>query len=200
MPILLTLSLNLHRYRDPWGVGVGATYLRNSLNKKSICIDLKSPAGVELIKQLVPHFDVVGENFKPGTMKRLGLGYADLAPLHPGLVYVSVSGFGNRSDPPSPYREWAAYAPIVEVSADGEITWTTVDTTSSTPTYEFVQKEASLAAFAGYAAHVSVDYGLVGWVSVSAIAGSFPSPRYSAANSSRLLIESGCISTLLRQV
>ena len=97
---------------DVDGEQVGATYLRNSLNKKSICIDLKSPAGVELIKQLVPHFDVVGENFKPGTMKRLGLGYADLAPLHPGLVYVSVSGFGNLSE--SPYASWPAYAIVAE--------------------------------------------------------------------------------------
>jgi len=97
---------------DVDGEQVGATYLRNSLNKKSICIDLKDPVGIELIKRLVPHFDVIGENFKPGTMKRLGLGYADLAPLHPGLVYVSVSGFGNLSE--SPYASWPAYAIVAE--------------------------------------------------------------------------------------
>ena len=48
------------------------------------------PDGVALIKRLVPHFDVVGENFKPGTMGRLGLGYEDLSALHPGLVYVAL--------------------------------------------------------------------------------------------------------------
>jgi len=82
------------------------------LNKRSLGIDLKHPDGAALLKKLVPRFDVVGENFKPGVMKRLGLAYEDLAPLHPGLVYVSVSGFGNLLD--SPYGSWAAYAPIAE--------------------------------------------------------------------------------------
>lgn len=97
---------------DTDGNQVGATYLRNALCKKSICVDLKNPEGVDLIKRLVPHYDVVGENFKPGTMNRLGLGYEDLAAIHPGLVYVSVSGFGNLID--SPYAAWPAYAPIAE--------------------------------------------------------------------------------------
>lgn len=98
--------------RDIDGRQVGATYLRNALCKKSIGIDLKHPEGVELIKRLVPRYDVVGENFKPGTMARLGLGYAELAKIHPPLVYVSVSGFGNLID--SPYGSWPAYAPIAE--------------------------------------------------------------------------------------
>lgn len=97
---------------DVDGRKVGATYLRNALNKKSLALDLKHPDGVDLLKRLVPRFDVVGENFKPGVMKRLGLAYDDLAPLHPGLIYVSVSGFGNLLD--SPYGSWAAYAPIAE--------------------------------------------------------------------------------------
>lgn len=101
--------------RDVDGRSVGATYLRNSLNKKSVAIDLKQPEGVALIKRLVPRYDIVGENFKPGTMQRLGLGYADLAAIHPPLIYVSVSGFGNLGD--SPYRSWPAYAPIVEAMA-----------------------------------------------------------------------------------
>jgi formyl-CoA transferase len=94
------------------GNQVGATYLRNALCKKSVGIDLKHPEGVALIKRLVPRYDVVGENFKPGTMDRLGLSYAELARLHPGLVYVSVSGFGNLVA--SPYSSWPAYAPIAE--------------------------------------------------------------------------------------
>jgi crotonobetainyl-CoA:carnitine CoA-transferase CaiB-like acyl-CoA transferase len=94
------------------GRQVGATYLRNNLGKQSLAIDLKQPEGRDLVKQLVPRFDVFGENFKPGTMDRMGLGYRDLEPLHPGLVYVSVSGFGNLL--PSPYAAWAAYAPIAE--------------------------------------------------------------------------------------
>ncbi len=97
------------------GRKVGATYLRNSLNKQSICIDLKQPEGVALFKKLVPRFDVVGENFKAGTMKRLGLDYDILKEIHPGLVYVSVSGFGQLGD--SPYRDWPAYACVAEAMA-----------------------------------------------------------------------------------
>jgi formyl-CoA transferase len=97
---------------DVDGEKVGATYLRNALNKKSICVDLKSEQGIELIKRLVPHFDVVGENFKPGTIQRLGLGYDVLSELHPGLVYLSVSGFGNLKE--SPYASWPAYAIVAE--------------------------------------------------------------------------------------
>lgn len=98
--------------KDVDGRSVGATYLRNNLDKQSVAIDLKRPEGRELVKRLVPRFDVVGENFKPGTMDRMGLGYAELSAIHPGLVYVSVSGFGNLL--PSPYGSWPAYAPIAE--------------------------------------------------------------------------------------
>ncbi|MCE2391062.1 MAG: CoA transferase [Proteobacteria bacterium] len=97
---------------DTDGQDVGPTYLRNNLCKKSICVDLKQPEGVELIKRLAPRFDVLGENFKAGTLQRLGLGYEVLSEIHPALVYVSVSGFGNLGE--SPYRSWGAYAPIAE--------------------------------------------------------------------------------------
>jgi formyl-CoA transferase len=100
---------------DSQGRSVGATFLRNSLSKRSIGIDLKSDAGRELFKRLVPHFDIVGENFRPGTMGRLGLSYEVLAEIHPGLIYVSVSGFGHLAD--SPYAAWPAYAPIAEAMA-----------------------------------------------------------------------------------
>src|SRR5436190_286821 len=97
---------------DPQGRQVGATYLRNNFNKRSIGIDLKAPEGRELFLALVPHFDVIAENFKPGTMERMGLGYDAIAAQHPGAIYVSISGFGNTVD--TPYRDWPAYASIVE--------------------------------------------------------------------------------------
>lgn len=97
---------------DPGGRAVGATYLRNNLNKRSLGLDLKSPAGRELFLQLVPRFDVVAENFKPGTMDRMGLGYDDIAAIAPQVIYLSVSGFGNTGD--SPYQSWPAYAAVVE--------------------------------------------------------------------------------------
>jgi len=97
---------------DPKGRTVGATFLRNNLNKRSVGLDLKHPAGKELFIELAGRFDVVGENFKAGTMDRLGLGYEVLSARWPALVYVSVSGFGNLGD--SPYRTWPAYAMVPE--------------------------------------------------------------------------------------
>ena len=97
---------------DPQGRKVGATYLRNNFNKRSIGLDLKSPEGRDLFLALVPRFDVIAENFKPGTMDRMGLGYADIAAIDPRAIYVSISGFGNTVE--TPYRDWPAYASIVE--------------------------------------------------------------------------------------
>jgi crotonobetainyl-CoA:carnitine CoA-transferase CaiB-like acyl-CoA transferase len=97
---------------DPDGRKVGATFLRNNLDKRSVAIDLKHPEGLELFLSLVPRFDVVCENFKAGTMDRLGLGYDVIAERHPGAIFLSLSGFGNTVD--TPYRSWPAYASIVE--------------------------------------------------------------------------------------
>jgi formyl-CoA transferase len=97
---------------DPYGRRVGATFLRNNLSKRSVGIDLKHPQGRDLFLALAPKFDIVCENFKAGTMARLGLAYPDVAAVHPTVIYLSVSGFGNTV--PSPYDSWPAYAPVVE--------------------------------------------------------------------------------------
>ena len=101
---------------DPQGRKVGATYLRNNLDKTSVGIDLKAPEGRELFLAMAPRFDVIGENFKPGTMDRMGLGYEAIAAVHPRAIYVSISGFGNgfAGLDPSPYTSWPAYASVVE--------------------------------------------------------------------------------------
>jgi len=100
---------------DPEGRSVGATFLRNNLDKRSIGIDLKAPEGRELFLALVPQFDVIAENFKPGTMDRLGLGYDVIAERAPKAIYLSISGFGQPVDgAPSPYDSWPAYAAIAE--------------------------------------------------------------------------------------
>ncbi len=96
---------------DPEGRRVGATFLRNNLSKRSICIDLKSPEGRQLVLDLAPRFDVVAENFKAGTLDRLGLGWDDISAVAPRTIYLSVSGFGATG---SPYDRWPAYAPIAE--------------------------------------------------------------------------------------
>jgi formyl-CoA transferase len=96
---------------DPEGRRVGATFLRNNLDKRSICVDLKHPEGRQVVLDLAPRFDVVAENFKAGTLDRLGLGWADISAVAPRTVYLSVSGFGSTG---SPYDRWPAYAPIAE--------------------------------------------------------------------------------------
>ncbi len=97
---------------DPQGRPLGATFLRNNLGKRSICVDVKNPRGRQLVLDLAPRFDVVAENFRAGTMARLGLSFEDVAAVHPTCVYASVSGFGSRTT--SPYRDRPAFAPVVE--------------------------------------------------------------------------------------
>lgn len=96
---------------DPDGRLVGATFLRNNLDKRSICVDLKSAEGRQLILDLAPKFDIVAENSKAGAMDRLGLGWDDIHAASPRTIYLSVSGFGAGA---SPYNRWPAYAPIAE--------------------------------------------------------------------------------------
>ncbi|HVX18519.1 MAG TPA: CoA transferase [Acidimicrobiales bacterium] len=96
----------------PTGEKVGATFLRNNLGKRSVTLDLKSERGRDLFLDLAGRFDVVAENFKAGTMDRMGLGYEAVSARWPAVVYVSVSGFGNTTE--SPYRDWPAYAAIAE--------------------------------------------------------------------------------------
>lgn len=96
------------------GRATGSTFLRNNLAKQSVAIDLKHEEGRELFHALAGTVDVVAENFRPGTADKLGIGYEALSARDSRLIYLSISGFGNREDPASPYRDWAAYAPIVE--------------------------------------------------------------------------------------
>jgi crotonobetainyl-CoA:carnitine CoA-transferase CaiB-like acyl-CoA transferase len=82
--------------------------------KKSVSVDLKTPEGVELIKRLVPTFDVLVENFRGGVMDRLGLAYETLAEINPALVYATVRGFGDRRSGESPYADWPAYDVVAQ--------------------------------------------------------------------------------------
>jgi crotonobetainyl-CoA:carnitine CoA-transferase CaiB-like acyl-CoA transferase len=72
-----------------------AYFLSVNRNKRSLAVDLKSPEGLELVRELARRADVVVENFRPGTAARLGLGYEELAAENPGLVYASISGYGQ---------------------------------------------------------------------------------------------------------
>lgn len=84
-----------------------------NLNKKSIRLNLRKKEGVEIAKKLASNSDVVLENFRPGVMKRLGLGYEDLAVLNPRLIYCAVSGFGQEG----PESNTAAFDGMIQATS-----------------------------------------------------------------------------------
>ncbi len=90
--------------------GLHATFLNNNRNKRSITIDLKQQAGVDVLKRMVRGADVFMQNFRPGVVDRLGVGYEALKAENPKLVYVSISGFGEKG----PYSHKPVYDPIIQ--------------------------------------------------------------------------------------
>ena len=85
--------------------GMAPGFMAINVNKRSIALDLTKPEGVEVAKRLCTKADVVWENFRPGVMQRLGLGYETLKALNPRLIYCAVSGFGHSG----PERNTAAF-------------------------------------------------------------------------------------------
>jgi crotonobetainyl-CoA:carnitine CoA-transferase CaiB-like acyl-CoA transferase len=79
----------------PFAGGESTYFMSVNRNKKSVTLNLKTPEGRELLKKLARKSDVLLENFRTGTMEKLGLGYATLAKLNPKLVYCAISGFGE---------------------------------------------------------------------------------------------------------
>jgi crotonobetainyl-CoA:carnitine CoA-transferase CaiB-like acyl-CoA transferase len=85
----------------PFSNDVGLPFTMVNRNKRSLTLDLKHPEAAEVVTRLVRNADVFVENYRPGVMDRLGLGYASLRQVNEGLVYCSISGFGQTG----PYRE-----------------------------------------------------------------------------------------------
>ena len=83
------------RHTGPFIDGWSAPFLGVNRNKRSVALDLRSDAGREIFKKLVSSSDVMVQNFRPGTLQRMGLSYSDLQPIRPELIYCSISGFGN---------------------------------------------------------------------------------------------------------
>ena len=79
----------------PFLEGESAYFLSINRNKESVTLDFKKPEGREILEELIGRADVLVENFRPGTLTRLGLDYADVAARHPRLIYCSISGFGH---------------------------------------------------------------------------------------------------------
>jgi CoA:oxalate CoA-transferase len=107
---------DLLRFTPPVNDGMSRVYAHFNRGKKSISLDLKSAAGLEVARGLVRSADVVVENFRPGVMARLGLDYESVRKDNPGLVYCSVSGYGQDG----PDAGKAAYAPVVHAASGFE--------------------------------------------------------------------------------
>lgn len=75
--------------------GMGPAWMAVNTNKRSIAMDIRKPQAVEIVERLVTEMDVVCENFRPGVMERLGLGWSRLSTVNPALIYCAVSGFGS---------------------------------------------------------------------------------------------------------
>ena len=75
--------------------GQSGYYIQQNMGKRGLCVNLKDPRGLELVHKLTDTADVFVENYRPGTLEKLGLGYAALAKRNPGLVYCSVSAYGH---------------------------------------------------------------------------------------------------------
>jgi crotonobetainyl-CoA:carnitine CoA-transferase CaiB-like acyl-CoA transferase len=99
--------------------GTSLWWYLQSRNKRSIALNLKSPDGLDIVKRLVEHTDVLIENFKPGTLERLGLGWDVLSAINPKLTLVRISGFGQTG----PYKDRPGFGAIGE--AMGGIRFTT---------------------------------------------------------------------------
>lgn len=90
--------------------GMSAMFVNVNRSKRSLTLDLKRPEGVEVLKRLVAGADVLVQNFRPGVVERLGIGFEDLAPVNARLVYLSMSGFGERG----PAADQRVYDPLIQ--------------------------------------------------------------------------------------
>jgi crotonobetainyl-CoA:carnitine CoA-transferase CaiB-like acyl-CoA transferase len=94
----------------PFQNGESVYFFCINRNKKSVTVDMKDPRGKAIIRELAKRSDVLLENFKPGTLAKLGLDWEDLRPVNPRLIFCSISGFGRTG----PYAERGGYDVIVQ--------------------------------------------------------------------------------------
>ena len=99
--------------------GMSAFYLACNRGKRCMAVDLASPEGVEIALRLAAEADVVLQNFRPGVIDRLGLGYDAVRAINPNVIYCSISGYG----PTGPYRDRSAYDTANQADPDGPPTF-----------------------------------------------------------------------------
>jgi crotonobetainyl-CoA:carnitine CoA-transferase CaiB-like acyl-CoA transferase len=104
---------DLIRHWDNAVRGLSSGYVWLNYNKRSFALDVKSPAGLEILQRLVKTVDIFVENFSPGAAARLGLGYEELRATNPRLIYCSISGYGQGG----PYKDVKAYDLLIQGEA-----------------------------------------------------------------------------------
>jgi len=90
--------------------GEAAYYLCTNRNKRSLTVDIKAPEGREILLKLAKQSDILIENFKVGTLEKIGLGFEDLKKINPGIIYCSVTGFGQTG----PYKDKPGYDFVIQ--------------------------------------------------------------------------------------
>ena len=120
------------RLKNDKGEAQSGYFLRFNRNKRSLTLNLKSDKGRELFRELARQSDVLVENFRPGLLDEMGLGYKTLAELNPGLIYACISGFGSMEGYLGPYSKRPAYDIVAQAmgglmntcgQAEGPPTW-----------------------------------------------------------------------------
>lgn len=101
---------DLCRWLGPNYKGLGAMFAAVNRNKRSIALNLKDPRGKQVLLDLVKDADLFVQNFRPGAIQRMGLGYDALKAINPRLIYVSMSGFGQDG----PYAKRRVYDPVIQ--------------------------------------------------------------------------------------
>ena len=94
------------------GFGDAYYFMMYNANKRSMTVNLKSERGLALVKEMVKQADVFTENFAPGAVERLGLGYDVVSAINPSIIYAQVKGFGDGS----PYENGLAFDPIAQAA------------------------------------------------------------------------------------
>ena len=118
--IMADMGADVIKIEPPWGEmvrmsanlygGISSTFHYLDRNKKGVALNMKDPQALEIIKKLVSECDVIVENFKRGTLNKLGLSYEEAKKINPKIIYASLSGFGLTG----PYMSRTSYAPIAE--------------------------------------------------------------------------------------
>src|SRR5262245_61665715 len=108
---------DLMRSRPPLRDGASSAFGQLNAGKQSVVLDLKRPEAIEILTRLVARSDVLVENYRPGVMRRLGLGWETLRAARPDLVYCAISGYGQTG----PSAELPAYAPVIHAASGYDV-------------------------------------------------------------------------------